>query len=957
MINRSISVKFATIITFLIAAISIFIYFYFPYKLEMQARQAIAEKAASISEMTAFSISPSLLFRDKEAAEEALQGTLQNEDLAYVMIVDDGGEVFGSFNEQIAREANYWKAELEGPVSAPGGYYRTVTPILYNSRVIGRIYLGLSLEHLEDDIEASRTAVALVSSLIFLFGMAAVFLISSLINKPLSRLVNIVDKIARGDLSQRVKVSSKDEIGQLAGSLNSMISSLESAYSRLGNLNRLLEHEVAERTGELRQEIGERRKAEEEARAASRAKSDFLANISHEIRTPLSGTLGAIDLLLDTELDPAQQDYTQAARISLDSLQVIINDILDFARFEAGKLKIEPIPFDLQSVVNEVASLFKHQIQEKDIQLIVEFSQLPPNRVIGDPWRLRQVLINLIGNAVKFTAGGYVKVYVDIGLLASSKVIVRFSVQDNGIGIPQEKLENVFEKFTHLDSSDRRKYGGAGLGLTISRQIVEMMGGSIGASSREGKGSIFWFTLKLPLLTGVKSDPMLLSRLQGMNMLIVVDQQTEREMLQKYAEHLGMNTTAVSSAEDALKVLIKATKRSRSRNYHFAVIDSNLPGEAAYDFSHRLSSELTPESESQLMLLGLADHPGQARRMSKAGYISCFFKPVSASQFLDMLVMILYAQSGEEASRSDRAALEYESGTRGEPEPVSSKGANLAHVLLAEDNFVNRKLAVWMLNKLGCRVDLAVNGEEAVKMVKSSSYDLVLMDCQMPTMDGYKATALIRAARGRKKKHLPIIAVTDSATKSERKRCLRVGMDDHVSKPIRPDDLKAVLERWTGERIEQGVKDNEAEQGSGKTATGSDETAAEGQKEETIEIKSSPVLDSALSSIMVESDEEEKKEIIGLFKEDAAERMESLGGLLLLGNLEEASIHTHNLVGSAGSIGAERFLQTCQETHLAIKEKDLNRSRELFGAMTKELQILRQAIDCYLKSPDAGIDT
>ena len=220
MINRSISVKFATIITFLIAAISVFIYFYFPYKLELQARKAIAEKATSISEMTAFSISPSLLFRDKQAAEEAIRGTLQNEDLAYVMVIDDGGEVFASFNVQTARAANYWKAELEGPVSALGAYYRTVTPISYNDRVIGQIYLGLSLDGLMADIEASRTAVALVSSLIFIIGMAAVFLISSLINKPLARLVNIVDKIARGDLSQRVRVSSKDEIGRLAGSLN-----------------------------------------------------------------------------------------------------------------------------------------------------------------------------------------------------------------------------------------------------------------------------------------------------------------------------------------------------------------------------------------------------------------------------------------------------------------------------------------------------------------------------------------------------------------------------------------------------------------------------------------------------------------------------------------------------------------------------------------------------------------
>ena len=953
MINRSISVRFATIITILIAAISVFIYFYFPYKLEMQARKAIAEKATSISEMTAFSISPCLLFRDKEAAGEAIQGTLQNEDLAYVVVIDDGGDVFASFNEKTAREANYWKAELEGPVSAPGGYYRSITPVSYNNRVIGQIYLGLSLEGLEADIEASRTAVALVSSLIFLFGMAAVFLISSLINKPLARLVNIVDRIARGDLSLRVKVSSKDEIGRLAGSLNSMISSLESAYSRLGNMNRLLEHEVAIRTKELRREIAERRKAVEQAQVVNRAKSDFLANISHQISTSLSGAVGALDCLLDTELDRQQQDYTQAARISIDSLHVILNDILDFTRIEAGKLKIESFPFDLQSTVNEVADLFKRQVREKDLQLIAEFSQVPPNRVIGDHWRLRQVLINLVGNAVKFTERGYVKVYVNISPLSNDKVHVSVSVQDTGIGIEQEKLRDIFEEFAQAGSPGGRRYGGTGLGLAISKQIVEMMGGFIGVSSRQGKGSIFWFTLKLPLLTGVISDPMLLSQLQDMNMLIVARRRTEREMLQRYAERLGMNTAAVTSAEDAVHALARA--RKERRDYQFAVVDSNLPGDAAYDFPRRIGKTALGKGKRQLALLGLADHPGQARRMSKSGYNSYFFKPVSASQFLDMLVMILHARSGRKAARLIRAAERYKSGSLFEPaENAFSKGGNLAHVLLAEENFVNRKLAVWMLNKLGCRVDLASNGEEAVRLANRSSYDLVLMDCQMPTMNGYEAAAQIRrAARGGMNEHLPIIAITASTKKSDRKRSLEAGMDDHVIKPIRPDDLKAILERWTDIQIEQDVK--------GKRAKGKEQSSAEPGKKAVqtqeeqilIEMKSSPVLDPSLSSIMVESNDQEKMEIIIFFKEDAAGRMESLGRLLLSGDLDEASIHTYSLLGTAVSIGSERFIQTCQETHLAIKEKDLTRSRELFGAMTKELQILRQAIDYYLKGGNA----
>jgi len=953
MINRSISVRFATIITILIAAISVFIYFYFPYKLEMQARKAIAEKATSISEMTAFSISPCLLFRDKEAAGEAIQGTLQNEDLAYVVVIDGGGDVFASFNEQTAREANYWKAELEGPVSAPGGYYRTVTPVSYNDRVIGQVYLGLSLEGLEADIEASRTAVALVSSLIFLFGMAAAFLISSLINKPLARLVNIVDRIARGDLSLRVKVSSKDEIGRLAGSLNSMIASLESAYSRLGNMNRLLEREVAIRTKELRREIADHRKAVEQAQVANRAKSDFLANISHQISTSLSGAVGALDCLLDTELDRQQQDYTQAARISIDSLHVILNDILDFTRIEAGKLKIESFPFDLQSTVNEVVDLFKRQVREKDLQLIAEFSQVPPNRVIGDHWRLRQVLINLVGNAVKFTERGYVKVYVNISPLPNDKVHVSVSVQDTGIGIEQEKLRDIFEEFAQAGSPEGRRYGGTGLGLAISKQIVEMMGGSIGVSSRQGKGSIFWFTLKLPLLTGVISDPMLLSHLQDMNMLIVARRRTEREMLQRYAERLGMNTTAVISAEDAVHELTRAKKEHR--DYQFAVVDSNLPGDTAYDFPQRIGKTALGKGKRQLALLGLADHPGQARRMSKAGYNSYFFKPVSASQFLDMLVMILHARSGRKAARLIRAAGEYKSGSLFEPaENTFAKGGNLAHVLLAEENFVNRKLAVWMLNKLGCRVDLASNGEEAVRLANRSSYDLVLMDCQMPTMNGYEAAARIRrAARGSMNEHLPIIAVTASTTKSDRKRCLEAGMDDRVIKPIRPDDLKAILERWTDIQIEQDVKGKRAK-GKGQSSVEPGKKAAQIQEEQIlIEMKSSPVLDPSLSSIMVESNDQEKMEIIKYFKEDEAERMESLGRLLLSGDLDEASIHTYNLLGSAVSIGAERFIQTCQETHLAIKEKDLTRSRELFGAMTKELQILRQAIDCYLKGGNA----
>uniref|UniRef100_UPI003559DD83 response regulator n=1 Tax=Sulfuricaulis sp. TaxID=2003553 RepID=UPI003559DD83 len=748
----------ALIISLILATTMGTVAFLFWYETSEYAEQVVRDGEA-IARIVSENSEYAVYTQNPDALTQVVQNLKVYSYVVYVRFADKGGKTLLEKSlrpavtlppmrqhRQFVTNSNVQIAEVVGdsrdvrymdflvPVTAaaatdPAAMSLEIGPGPGQREIIGYLQFGLSQEASQRQIEAFTLVAALSTTVFVLLGVSITIFLTRRITLPIRDLAQATRAVADGDLDHRIAIRTRDEIRDLATAFNDMLGKLKLSREEVESYQQTLEEKVESRTRELETE---RRKAVElahQAEEASRAKSQFLANMSHEIRTPMNGVIGMVDLLQNTELTPKQRRFAEAAHRSAESLLGLINDILDFSKIEAGKLTLETIPLDLHQMLDDVCELLADSAQRKGLELACLVENDAPTELLGDPGRLRQILINLMGNAIKFTEHGEVVVRAGGIEQTPEAALLRFEVKDTGIGIDAEAQARIFSAFTQADGSTTRHYGGTGLGLAIVRQLVEMMGGSVGVESEVGKGSTFWFTMRFGRQPpGSHSKPVPWHDLRGLRVLIVDDNATNRDILRHQTQSWGMHEESAEDGFGALEKLRKAAAGGAA--FDIVILDMMMPGMDGLALAHAIKADPAIATAHLVMLtsVGLRGDATQARDSGIDGYLS---KPVRQSELYDCIATVMGKVVGD--------------GTLITRHNVSTpRQRSNARLLLAEDNPVNQEVATGMLEMLGYRADVVADGQEALEALARGSYDLILMDCQMPRLDGFEATRAIR---------------------------------------------------------------------------------------------------------------------------------------------------------------------------------------------------------------------